>query len=133
AWGALLLFLTNLAGIVFAAAITFLALGFAPFTRAKKGLGVALIAVAVVSIPLVFSFMRLSEEARIVTSLEGESIGNVTLRHIKARAGNPVELSLQLVSPEALTSSDIDAIKDVIETQLKRDVTLEAQIIVRRQ
>jgi uncharacterized hydrophobic protein (TIGR00271 family) len=41
AWGALLLFLTNLAGIVLAAALTFLALGFAPFTRAKKGLTIA--------------------------------------------------------------------------------------------
>ena len=133
AWGALLLFLTNLAGIVFAASLTFLALGFAPFTRARKGLSVALIAVAMVSIPLVFSFMRLSEEAKIVTALEGERIGEVTLRHIQARAADPIELSLQLVTPAALTGADLDTIKEMVESKLDRDVTIEAQIIIRRE
>ncbi|MFO6424609.1 TIGR00341 family protein [Motilimonas sp. KMU-193] len=133
AWGAFLLFLTNLAGIVFAASLTFLALGFAPFTRAKKGLSIALIAVALVSIPLVFSFMRLSDEAKIVRALEGEIIGSVTLRHIQARAVNPVELSLQIVTPAALTGADLDTIKDVVETKLKRDVTMEAQVVIRRE
>ncbi len=133
AWGAFLLFLTNLAGIVFAASLTFLALGFAPFTRAKKGLTIALIAVALVSIPLVFSFMRLSDEAKIVRALEGENIGSVTLRHIQARAVDPVELSLQIVTPAALTGADLDTIKEVVEGKIKRDVTLEAQVVIRRE
>ncbi|MCE2573030.1 TIGR00341 family protein [Motilimonas eburnea] len=133
AWGAFLLFLTNLAGIVFAASLTFLALGFAPFTRAKKGLSVALIAVALVSIPLVFSFMRLSDEANIVRDLEGEQIGSVILRHVQARAVEPVELSLQIVTPAALTGADLDTIKDVVEGKLKRDVIMEAQVVIRRE
>ncbi|WP_298940954.1 TIGR00341 family protein [uncultured Psychromonas sp.] len=133
AWGALLLFLTNLAGIVFAAALTFLALGFAPFTRAKKGLMIAFIGVTLVSIPLVFSFLRLSEEAKIMQQLEGKRIGQVVLREVYARALDPIEISVKLVTPETLTSAKLDAIKDSIKLELQQDVIMEAQVIIRRE
>lgn len=132
AWGALLLFLTNLAGIVLAASLTFLALGFAPFTRAKKGLSIALIAVLIVSIPLVMSFIRLSDEAQIVQKLQGQTIGNAVIRTIRARAVKPLELSIQLVTPTSLTNTDLDNIKETIETKLQRDVVIEAQVVIRR-
>jgi len=132
AWGALLLFLTNLAGIVFAASITFLTLGFAPFKRAKKGLMIALIAVILVSIPLVISFIHLSDEAEIVKKLQGETIGNVAIRTVNARAVKPLELSLQLVTPTALTNTDLDNIKARIEDKLQRKVVMEAQVVIRR-
>lgn len=132
AWGALLLFLTNLAGIVLAAALTFLALGFAPFTRAKKGLIIAFIGVLLVSIPLGVSFMRLSDESSIVQHLEGKKIGEVTLRQVQARAVTPVELSIELVTPSALTNKKLDLIKAVIEAKLQRDVIMEAKVIIRR-
>tara|TARA_R110001583_G_scaffold26533_7_gene95532 strand:+ start:7765 stop:9624 length:1860 start_codon:yes stop_codon:yes gene_type:complete len=133
AWGALLLFLTNLAGIVFAAALTFLALGYAPFTRAKKGLMIAFIGVAIVSIPLVFSFLRLSDEAAIMQQLEGKIVGDVTIREVHARSVEPMEISLKLLTPETLTSENLDAIKQGIELQLQRKVILEAQVIIRRE
>jgi len=132
AWGALLLFLTNLAGIVLAAALTFLALGFAPFTRAKKGLIIAFIGVLLVSIPLGFSFMRLSDESSIVQQLEGKKIGEVTLRQVQARAITPVELSIELVTPSALTNKKLDHIKAEIEAKLQREVIMEAKVIIRR-
>ncbi|RJG47454.1 TIGR00341 family protein [Motilimonas pumila] len=133
AWGALLLFLTNLAGIVLAASITFLALGFAPFTRAKKGISLATMAVAIVSIPLVISFMRLSDEAKVIKYLEGKQIGSVTLRHVSARAVGPLELSLEIVTPAALTGFDLDTIKDEIEAKLREPVIMEAQVVIRRE
>jgi len=132
AWGALLLFLTNLAGIVLAAALTFLALGFTPFTRAKKGLGIAAIAVALVSVPLIFSFIRLSDESSIMQQLEGKSIGDVRIRQVSARAITPVEISLELVSTSALTNAKLDQIKADIEAQLQRDVIMEAKVVIRR-
>jgi uncharacterized hydrophobic protein (TIGR00271 family) len=133
AWGALLLFLTNLAGIVFAAALTFLALGFAPFTRAKKGLMIAFIGVALVSVPLVFSFLRLSEEAKIMQQLEGQQVGQVVMREVYARALDPIEISLKIVTPETLTSEKLDLIKQSIESQLQKKVIMEAQVVIRRE
>ena len=132
AWGALLLFLTNLAGIVLAGAITFLVLGFAPFTRAKKGLFIAFVAVVLVSIPLVLSFIRLTEESSITQQLEGTQVGNVIIRQVRARAIEPLQLSVQLVTPQALTNEKLDKIKAQIETQLQREVVMEAQVIIRR-
>lgn len=133
AWGAMLLFLTNLAGIVFAGALTFLALGYAPFTRAKKGLIIAFSGVALVSIPLIFSFMRLSEEAKIMQELEGKEIGRVVIREVYARALDPVEISLKLVTPETLSSDKLDEIKVSIESELQQKVIMEAQVIIRRE
>ncbi|MCW8994879.1 MAG: TIGR00341 family protein, partial [Psychromonas sp.] len=133
AWGASLLFLTNLVGIVFSASLTFLSLGFAPFTRAKKGLAITLIPVIVISIPLLLSFLRLSTEAQIVRQLEGQVIGHVALRNVQARAVKPLELSIQLVTPATLTETDLDTIKKVIETKLTRKVIMEAQVIIRRE
>ena len=133
AWGALLLFLTNLAGIVFAAALTFLALGYAPFRRAKKGLMIAFIGVALVSIPLIFSFLRLSEEAKIMQQLEGKQVGRVIIREVYARALDPVEISLKIVTPETLTSQKLDKIKETIESQLQQKVIMEAQVVIRRE
>ena len=131
-WGALLLFLTNLAGIIFAASLTFIVLGFAPFTRAKKGLSIALVAVILVSIPLVISFIRLSDEAQIVKKLQSQIVGNTTIRTIRARAVDPLELSIQLVTPTSLTNNDLDNIKKTIETKLQRPVIIEAQVVIRR-
>ena len=132
AWGALLLFLTNFVGIILAASLTFIILGFAPFKRAKKGLVIASIAVLLVSIPLIFSFMQLSNESSIIEQLEGKQIGKVTLRHVSAQTAQPLSLSVQLVSPDALTNNKLDLIKSEIEAQLKQDIVLEAQVIIRR-
>ncbi|WP_354625000.1 TIGR00341 family protein [Psychromonas sp. MME2] len=132
AWGALLLFFTNLAGIVLAAALTFLVLGFAPFNRAKKGLTIAFIAVLIVSVPLVISFMRLSDESSIIHQLQGRQIGEVTIRQVHARAVHPLSLSIELVSPSGITDEELDTIKAAIESQLQRTIIMEAQVIIRR-
>ncbi len=55
--GAFLLYLTNLAGIIMFAGITFLLLGFAPFKRARLGLVYTLIIISIVMIPLSLSFI----------------------------------------------------------------------------
>lgn len=132
AWGALLLFLTNLAGIVLAASLTFLTLGFAPFKQAKKGLTVAFIAVSMVSIPLVYSFIRWSDETAIMRLLEGKEIAGVTMRDVDALSRDPLLLTMQLVTPAALTDAKFDNIKADIELQLQRDIVIEAEVIVRR-
>jgi len=60
--GAFLLFITNLAGIVLAAAATFFVMGFSSFHVAKKGMMVSLLFVAMVSIPLVLSYNKMVKE-----------------------------------------------------------------------
>ena len=57
--GAFLLYITNLAGITFASAVTFMILGYAPFRLARKGLVTALITSLLVAIPLYISFDKI--------------------------------------------------------------------------
>lgn len=60
-FGAGLLFLTNLVGIMLAASITFLILGFAPVKRARKALLLSIGLMAMISIPLGFTFEGMVE------------------------------------------------------------------------
>jgi len=56
-----LLFITNFVGIVFAASLTFVFLGYSPIKRAKNGLLISLGLVVLIAIPLYFSFSIMSK------------------------------------------------------------------------
>jgi uncharacterized hydrophobic protein (TIGR00271 family) len=129
--GGLLLFLANLAGIVFSAALTFLILGFAPFERARKGLVLALLSVALVSIPLGFSFLHLTQEANVIRLVETMEWPDMSVRQIQvSSAANPIKLSFELVSQQPLNRVEIQGLKSEIEQQLGRNVTLEIKSVL---
>ncbi len=123
--GAFLLYLTNLAGIILFAGLTFLLLGFAPFKRAKMGLVYTLLIVVLVAVPLSLSFNRIMQEASITRALEGTSIDQVILRDVKIRFGETLVVSLKLVGPEAMEPEKIRAIKKKIEEKIDLPVILE--------
>jgi len=125
-WGAFLLFLTNLAGIVLAAAMTFLLLGFSPFRRARRGLAFSLLLVGAVSIPLALGFARMVDEHHIIRTLDGWKTEGVVVRDIGVRGGKPLHLSVKLLSDAPIEADRIDRVKREIETVLGREVLLEA-------
>ena len=123
--GAILLYATNLAGIILFGGLTFLFLGFAPFKRAKMGLVYTLIIVILVAVPLSLSFNRIMQEANITRALEGTTIENVVLRDVRIKFGSPMVVSLRLVSPEDMNSEKIRAVKAKIEEKIDQPVMLE--------
>lgn len=123
--GAFLLYLTNLAGIIMFAGITFLILGFAPFRRARMGLVYTLIILILVMVPLSLSFNQISKEASITRQLEGSTIEDILLTDVKVRFGKSVVVSVRLVSPDAIEAEDMQRIKSDIEEIIGRPVTLE--------
>ena len=123
--GAFLLYLTNLAGIIMFAGITFLFLGFAPFRRARMGLIYTFIIIVLVMVPLSLSFNRIKEEANITRELEGSKFDEVILKDVKVRFGKRLVVSVKLVSAEAIEPQDMQAIKKQIEDKLEREITLE--------
>ncbi len=134
--GAFLLFITNMFGISLAASVTFLAMGFAPFKMAQKGLIISLLLMAVITIPLYIAFVDLVEENKIMREIP---IGNielnnqqVELRIVKVKLGDPPLLRVILSSPRRLDESDIDKLNQLISNRLGRTVLLEAQINLRR-
>lgn len=134
--GAFLLFITNMFGISLAASVTFLAMGFAPFKMAQKGLIISLLLMAVITVPLYIAFVDLVEENKIMLKIP---IGNielnnqqVELRIVKVKLGDPPLLRVILSSPKRLDERDIDKLKQLISNRLGRTVLLEAQINLRR-
>ncbi|ADH86995.1 DUF389 domain-containing protein [Desulfurivibrio alkaliphilus] len=131
-WGASLLFLTNLAGIVLAAGLTFLTLGYAPFHRARRGLLITMAAVTLISIPLLLGFMGMKEEQTLVSQLEGLTLQEVTIREVRIRPGEPLHLSLRLISAGTISDGQLEEVKTAIENRIGRPIVLEATMSIVR-
>lgn len=131
-WGAFLLFLTNLVGIVLAAVITFMFLGYSPFHRAKRGLALTVTLAAILCIPLAIGFGHMVAEHRIVQQLDGIVLDEVKLRDVSVRPGTPLRISLTLVSGSAVDNATMDRVKQRIEQKLQQPVELEIGVKVIR-
>jgi len=131
-WGAFLLFITNFFGIVLAAAMTFLVMGFSPFHLAKRGVAWSMLIVALVSVPLVFAFNTMVDEQRARYALDGWKSNGIEVRVIKILSNDPMYISVKLVSEKKLLTHDIDKIKTDMEDVLGRKIQLEATTAVVR-
>jgi uncharacterized hydrophobic protein (TIGR00271 family) len=123
--GAFLLYLTNLSGIIMAAGLTFLILGYAPFTRAKRGLLYSFLILLIICIPLSFSFKKIMTEAEISKLLEGYTYNEITMTEVSVRPGKTIHISMKLVSSKILDEEEKRAIKKDIEQRLDREIKLE--------
>jgi uncharacterized hydrophobic protein (TIGR00271 family) len=136
AGGALLLLSTNLVGIALAASATFLVLGFAPFRRARKGLGAALIVLMLISIPLYVSFQHLVDRDRILETVPAGTIQlsgvQVEVSGVRVTLGSPHVIYVVLSSPISLAGHHVDELKRIIGERIDEPIVLEAQLNVRR-
>jgi uncharacterized hydrophobic protein (TIGR00271 family) len=130
--GAFILFLTNLAGIALAAALTFLLLGYSPFRRARRGLLTSLVLVLFISVPLAVGFKRMVDEHRMVSAVDGLEVENVAVKVVAVAAGDPARLSVRLLSSEPLDTALVDRVKTAIEARLGQPVQLEAAVALLR-
>ena len=126
---AFLLFLTNFVGIVFAASVTFLVMGFAPIRRARKGLSYALVSAMIVAIPLYLSFSNMAFDSRVLSVLDQKhyqvsgkevQIENVTLEH-----ADVLVIKCDLVVREMLGKEELRQFKQAVQTELGMPVSLE--------
>ncbi len=124
---AFLLFITNLVGIVLAAALTFVILGFSPLHLAKKGIIIWMSIVAVVAIPLYSSFAKMEEDIRvqkILSNLEfnvGEN--EIKLMHIEFFQRKKVdEVYCEVVATGILNKEEKLRLKEVIQKTVNKEV-----------
>lgn len=129
--GASLLLVTNLVGIALAASATFLVLGFAPFKRARAGLGITLLILLVISAPLSLSFYHLVSRENILEHVPtGDIQLNGLLVHIEradVTLGQPALVSLVLSSEQNLQASHVDELKALISQELGAPIKIEVQ------
>jgi len=116
---AFLLFVTNLVGIVLAAAFTFAMLGFSPLHLAKKGILTWLIIVALVAVPLYTSFSKMQEDIRIQKTLSNLSFNvgehDVKLTHIElVHRAEIDEIRCEVISSGLLSREEKNRLKESI-------------------
>ncbi len=126
---AFLLFITNFVGIIFAASLTFLVLGFAPIKRARKGLTYALALSLIVAIPLYLSFTTMAFDSRVRAVLEQKEyllsgkevkIENVVLEH-----ADVLVVKCDFIVYEMLSQDELARFKQTLQTDLDVPVALE--------
>jgi len=116
---AFLLFITNLVGIVLAAAFTFAMLGFSPLHLAKKGIATWLVIVALVAIPLYASFSKMEEDIHIQKTLANLAFNvgehDVKLTHIElVHRAKIDEIRCEVISSGILSKEEKTRLKEAI-------------------
>jgi len=128
---AFLLFLTNFAGIVFAASMLFLMQGFSPIKGAKRGILFSFIGAIIISIPLYVSFKSMSEDANIRSELLNKTytvqgsdivIESVQLSH----QDDMLHIECDLIVKRLLSESEKHALKREIAKEIEGEFVLEA-------
>ena len=136
AGGAALLLATNLVGIALAGSATFLVLGFAPFKRARAGLGVTLLLMLLISAPLTLSFSHLVAKDRILELMPTGAIEvsgmTVHISRVTVSLSEPHVVRLELSSEQPLEASHVDELKSMITDRVDEAVVLEVQSNIRR-
>ncbi len=131
--GAMLLFLTNLTGIIMAAGLAFMIMGFAPVSRARKGIVFSILMVIGVSVPLYYSFNDMRQRAAIQQLLRKQTHYDVAgqtikLEDIKVRTIMPLRISADLYSlqmPEPLIIATLEKqLSERIQQQLKAQFSI---------
>jgi uncharacterized hydrophobic protein (TIGR00271 family) len=124
---AFLLFVTNLVGIVLAAALTFTLLGFSPLKLAKKGIVIWMSIVAVVAVPLYSSFTKMEADTQIQKILSNLSFDvgkhNVRLTQIQTiHHAKKDEIRCEVISTGILSKDEKRLLKEVIEKSINKKV-----------
>ncbi len=129
---AALLFITNFAGMVLAAAGTFLALGYSPFTYSRQGVAASVFIFIAVTLLLVPGFARMVDEHRIIRQLDGYRCEGVELRDVRLQRGRPLRLSATIVSDAPVEPEHVDRIKAELEDIVRKPVRFEATTAIVR-
>jgi len=132
AGGALLLFLTNIAGIILSAALVLLATGFVPKLRVAQlgrrvwaGLVVAFIAVLLVSMPLYKAMASAVRKAQVTSSVDtsiNQWLGDKSIQVRDVKIGSD---SVQVVLIGLENPPEVGQLAQTLEADLKRPVDVD--------
>jgi hypothetical protein len=123
--------MTNLVGIVFAAAFTFVVLGFSPIHIAKKGIITWMLIVAFVAMPLYSSFEKMKEDIHIQKMLANLHLNlgqnEVTLTDIVlVKHADKLEVRCEVIASGFLNKDEKVLLKEVVEKTIGKKVEVIA-------
>ncbi len=138
--GALLLFLTNLVAIVFAASLVFILQAYGDWRRAILGLFLSLIALLLVSLPLGFSFDEIILRAQVrnymavVSHREFNDLidRGASLRSINVETGEDGVLNVEVfvfAPRNSIFQRDVKLMQEFLSERMSRPVNLKLRVI----
>lgn len=138
AGGSLLLFLTNLVGIILASSGVFLWQNYGTFARARQGLIAALLALFVLTIPLGLSLQAVLRRNHVVTVAQEVlrdrylAVPGVRLRDIRVnirQQATHLELELD-APPDIVTAELVEDFRSQMETRLRSPVSVGVRLLL---
>ncbi|MEM8829708.1 MAG: TIGR00341 family protein [Cyanobacteria bacterium P01_G01_bin.19] len=135
--GALLLFITNLTGIIFSGVIILLLQSYGSIERAKQGLIFTVITLIILGVPLGFSLKSLilqnnvRHEVNETLVREIAGISRRDIRSVAVRAsGEQIFIDLELTAqPETIERDRLSRVKNLIADELDKQVELTVKIV----
>lgn len=136
ALGSTLLFVTNLASVIFSGALIFLWQNYGSPKRARQGLTVSSLILLILGVPLGFSFrdLLLREQTRFQLSAiiqeRAMDLGNAEIQSLSVqRQRQQLRVSLELTTDmQGISDQEAELIHRQMEDRLQRDVDLELSV-----
>ncbi|MEM7713013.1 MAG: TIGR00341 family protein [Cyanobacteria bacterium P01_A01_bin.68] len=135
--GASLLFLTNLIGIVFSGGVVFLWQNYGSIRKAKRGLFISIIILALLALPLGFSLNRLLIQQQVRQSVlqlvnrktitfSSRDVRSISVQPIKGKLFVELEVSAPLGS---ISKYQVDLVKEFLEKELQEDILFKVRVV----
>ena len=136
-FGSLLLFLTNLAGIIFSGGLVFLAQEYGSIQRAKRGMTVAIVTLLCLGIPLSLSFqdLVLKKQSSItvndVIRRRNDTFKEARIQTLSVkREGKELAVYLGVEAvPGSISADQIDVVRSQLSQELDRPVSLRVDVV----
>jgi uncharacterized hydrophobic protein (TIGR00271 family) len=131
---AFLLFSTNLVGIIVFAALTFRVLGYSAAIKGKRSMGYVLLVLALITIPLYFTYEDFVEKIKWEQSWPKERF-LVNGKYIIVRKAEILRqrdrdiVLMDIMARERLSRDDLDLFKQKVQTNFSRKLVIRANII----
>lgn len=134
----LLLFLTNLTGIIFSGGVVFLLQSYGNLERARNGLFVSICILMLLGLPLGFSLNTLLIKQNVQSSVSTLirrrtlTFSQADIRVINVRPqNNALHIELEVAAPaNSISDNQVRLVQDFLQEQLQRPVRLKVRILL---
>ena len=141
ALGSGLLFLANLAGIIFSGSLIFLAHDYGSFEKARHGLVISVFSLIILALPLGFSLQTFLIEEKTRRHVEylvyrrTITFSNSDIKRIKVqRDGERLLVDMEIAVPfDSLSENLVRLVRDFLLENLKKPLTLNVKVIPTQQ
>ena len=140
AFGASLLFLTNLICIIFFGSLVFLFQSYGNIARAKKGLAMSTIVMFALGVPLTISMRDLIIKKNVTSQInalivaETKAFSNADVKSISVVPENQyLQVAIEIAAPiDSISQTDIESLRRLIERDVDRNISLRVEVIPMR-